>query len=79
MGFSVTFLGTGAATPSLERGLSATITNIDQTFVFSIAERNSITTEKIPDKILKYSTYFYLSLHGDSLFWFGRFAFYFSY
>ncbi|MBP7509833.1 MAG: ribonuclease Z [Prolixibacteraceae bacterium] len=69
MGFSVTFLGTGAATPSLERGLSATIANIDQTLcLFDCGEGTQIQMKKFQVKASNIQHIFISHLHGDHYF-----------
>lgn len=69
MGFSVTFLGTGAATPSLERGLSATITNIDQTLcLFDCGEGTQLQMKKFQIKSSNIQHIFISHLHGDHFF-----------
>jgi len=69
MGFSITFLGTGAATPTLRRGLSATVANVDEKLcLFDCGEATQIQMKRFKVKALHIQHIFISHLHGDHFF-----------
>lgn len=69
MAFNVTFLGTGAAAPSPERGLSATLVNHDEILcLFDCGEGTQMQMLRYKIKIFRIKHIFVSHLHGDHYF-----------
>lgn len=69
MAFKIQFLGTGAAAPTIRRGLSATIVNVDEVLcLFDCGEGTQLQMLKYQVRVSRIRHIFISHLHGDHFF-----------